>query len=223
MGVIKYNINGSDYLGVFATATDKYALVWDGVGKRDRDVVAKNLDVECIGISIAGSDLVGIFSRGNSNGLILSNMAREDEVREIKEKTGIRVEVLKSDLNTVGNNILANDRIAIVNPEYTRSEMNAIGAILDVEVVGMEIGEFKTVGASNILTNKGIVVNNRSTDAEADRIKEITGFDVIRTTANTGALSIGLSSVANSFGMVVGGSTTGFEMARMLEALDIDS
>jgi translation initiation factor 6 len=224
LGVVKHNINGNDYLGVFATSTDKYALVWEGVSKRDRGTIAENLKVKCIGVSIARSDLIGIFSRGNSNGLVLSNMTEDKEVEAIR-KSGIDIKIgrLDSDLNTVGNNILANDKVAIVNPDYTRNEMNSIGEILDVEVVGAEAGEFKTVGASNILTNKGIVVNNRCTDAEADRIKEITGFDVVRTTANTGALSIGLSAIANSFGIIIGESTTGFEMARMLEALDIDS
>jgi translation initiation factor 6 (eIF-6) len=39
-------------------------------------------------------------------------------------------------------------------------------------------------------------------------------------TANTGSPAIGLSAVANSKGIIVGESTTGYELNRMLESLE---
>ena len=223
LGVIKHNINGSDYVGVFATSTDRYAIAWDGLPERERKMISESLGVECIATQLAGSNLVGILARGNSNGLLLSNMASDSEVERIA-KSGIDIKVgrLMSDLNTVGNNIIVNDKIAIVNPDYSRKEMDEISEILGVDAVGMEFGGFKTVGANNILTNKGMVINNRSTEREEERARELTGFEIVRTTANTGGLNIGLAAFGNSFGALIGESTTGFESARIIEGLGID-
>jgi len=92
--------------------------------------------------------------------------------------------------------------------------------VLGVEVVRLKVGGFNTVGANNILTNSGLVINNRASDGDKAELDRITGFDSIRTTANTGALSIGLTVVANSVGVVAGEETTGFELNRIVEALE---
>ena len=84
----------------------------------------------------------------------------------------------------------------------------------------MQIGGYKTVGANNILTNKGLVINNKATDLEQKEWEEKTGFKTIRTTANTGSLAIGLSVVANTKGVVAGESTTGFELNRIIQGLE---
>ena len=82
------------------------------------------------------------------------------------------------------------------------------------------IGGFRTVGANNILTNSGLVINNRATDLEQKEWEGMTGFKTIRTTANTGGLAVGLSVVVNSKGVVAGESTTGFELNRIIQGLE---
>ena len=42
------------------------------------------------------------------------------------------------------------------------------------------------------------------------------------TTANTGSLSIGLAVIANSKGVVIGNSTTGFEIVRIVNGLNLE-
>ena len=141
----------------------------------------------------------------------------------LKEQSlDINISVLESGLNAVGNNILANDKIAIVNPDFDAVAVQSISDALGVETVKDEIGGFKTVGANNILTNRGLVITNNATDAQKAKVDRITGFNSISTTANTGALSLGLSVVANSKGIVVGDSTTGFELARIMEGLELN-
>jgi translation initiation factor 6 len=87
-------------------------------------------------------------------------------------------------------------------------------------VVKSQIGGFRTVGANNILTNVGLVINNRATDLEQKEWEKLTGFGTIRTTANTGALAVGLAVVANSKGVVAGEETTGFELNRIVQGLE---
>ena len=182
------------------------------------------LGVKVVHLSSNGSDMAGIYARGNSNGIVVSNITRDYEFTALKKQFdgGENVCLLKSDMNAIGNNILVNDRIAIVNPDYDDSSVHEIGDALGVETVRLDTGRFKTVGANNILTNKGIAINNRSTDEEKEEIERITGFKPVMTTANTGGLGIGIGTISNSNGLVVGDSTTGFELTRIMDALDIE-
>jgi translation initiation factor 6 len=164
---------------------------------------------------------VGLFSKANSNGIILSNLTLDEEVEALKRhRLGINIGVLESDLNAIGSNILANDRIAIINPDYSQKDAKDIGDVLGVEVVRAQIDGFKTVGANNILTNKGLVINNKAMDEEKAEWDKLTGFDSVRSTANTGTLSVGLSAIANSSGIIAGDNTTGYELARIVDALE---
>ncbi len=222
MGVGKLNIKGSSYLGAYATATDKNVFIGRGVTHHALNAVCAALDVKPIEFSIADTDMIGVFARANSNGIVLSGMIEEREVAELKRQSDINICVLKSSLNAVGNNILANDRVAIVNPDYDSVAAKAIGDALGVEVLREIIGGFKTTGASNILTNKGLIINNRATDQQKEKVDKATGFQSESSTANTGSLSIGLGVLANSNGIVAGDETTGYELARIMQALELN-
>jgi translation initiation factor 6 len=221
MDAAKCRVKGSDYTGVFCTASDRLVFAPFDLTSKERSILSATLHAEIIEISLGESNLVGLFARANSNGIIVSNLASEMEVSEIKGKAkGLNVEVLHSDINAIGSNILANDKIAIVNEEYDHRATKQISDVLGVEVIRSIIGGFRTVGANNILTNRGLVINNRATDLEQKEWETMTGFKSIRTTANTGSLAVGLASVTNSTGVVAGEETTGFELNRIVQGLD---
>ncbi len=223
MRAAKYVIRGSDCIGAFAAATEKYAFAGPGITKGDRATLANTLKAEVVELSISNSNLVGIFARANSRGMLISNLVTERELSYLKGlDLNIEVCVLDDPLNAVGNNIIANDRIAVVNPDYGKLSVKAIGDALGVEVVRGSTGGFKTVGANNIMTNRGVVVNNYCTDKEKAKVDRETGFSSVRATANTGSLGVGIAVVANSHGVVAGSNTTGFELARILEGLNIE-
>ncbi len=223
MAAIRYTLFGSEYIGAYASATEKYVFTGRSMPENARKRISSALNAEQVTLSIGSSDIIGIFMRANSNGILLSNLASKDEVEAIKKLgLGINVGVLDSILNAVGNNILANDKLAFVNPEYDAKAIKYIADILDVEVFPMEIGAFHVLGSSNILTNKGMAINNHATDSEKKHVDKLTGFDSLRATANFGSLGIGLSVIANSHGAVVGGNTSGYEFANILNALNIN-
>jgi translation initiation factor 6 len=223
MSTILYRIKNSDYVGVFATASDRYVFLGSGIEEKDKQRISDALGVESGDRPVSSSDLVGLFARANSNGIILSNLVETGEIERLESlKLGINIGIIDSGLNTVGNNIIANDKIAVVNPDYDSSVMAQIGDILGVEVVKSQLPLFKTIGASNIFTNRGMVINNRSSDTEKAEMERISKSVSVRTTANSGSIYVGLSAIANSKGIVAGKSTTGFEMQRLTEGLDIE-
>jgi len=220
MNAAKYAINGSDCVGAFALATDRYVFAGSGITESSKRYLASVLGVEVLGMSIGGMDFVGMLMRANSNGMLISNLVTDREMEAVRAmKLDMNIKRFDSPLNAVGNNILANDKIAIVNPEYSNGDMSIIQDVLGVEVISKTVGSFKTVGANDILTNKGLVINNHVSDEEKKKLDDETGFDSVRSTANMGSLGIGIAVVANSNGALIGDTTTGYEFSRIVDGL----
>lgn len=223
MGSVKYSIKGSGYVGVFATATDSLVFTGSGLTDNNKKILSETLGARIVEISVSGSDLVGLFARANSNGIVVSSLMMDDEVEVLKRMNlGINIGVIESDLNAIGSNVLCNDKIAIVNSDYSPEAIRQIGDTLGVEVISAKIGGFRTVGANNVLTNTGLVVSNRCTDQEKERMENWCGFRSERTTANTGSLYVGLSVIADSRAVVAGDDTTGYELQRIMDGLNLD-
>ena len=219
MPIAKVNIYGIDYIGAFAISTDSFAILGGLSETKEVAFIKENLEVDVARLTVNGSTLAGIYAAANSNAILLPDMLYSGELKTLREQLpNVRIGVLDTDLNAVRNNVLVNDKVAIVNPEFGKKEVNSIKDILDVEIIRMSIGGFETVGANNILTNGGMVANNRATDSEIERLKEIFG-NVSQSTANTGSVSIGLCTVANTKGMLAGQTTTGYELANISDGL----
>ncbi len=218
--IIRASINGSSYVGAFCATNDEIAIISSAATRNDAALIEKALGVETVMTSIGGSYLVGIYTAINSNGVLLPKGVESAEIDKIRSaRKGLNIGIVDSDLNAIGNNIIANDRIAFVNPDYGNEEIKNIEEILGVEAIRAHFGNFPTVGANNIMTNKGFVINNRALEEEEAYVEKIASLNVDRSTANLGSLYIGLSAVANSKGLVAGSETSGFELARIANAL----
>ncbi|MDE1855471.1 MAG: translation initiation factor IF-6 [Candidatus Micrarchaeota archaeon] len=223
MGIEKLEILGNEYIGAWVTATDRFFLMGNEVSRGEERILKEALGVEGFRARISGTGFVGIYAAMNSNGVLLPYGTEDHELAELKlQLHGFNVEILHTDYNALRNNILVNDKLAVVNPSYGKNEEKAIADALQVEVVKAAVGGFSTVGANNIMTNKGLVINNRATEQEKEMLEEMVGMKSEQSTANLGSVSIGLCTVANSKGLVVGDTTTGFELSRIAEALNID-
>lgn len=222
MGIAKTSLYGNDYIGAFSVTNDNITLVGGNPGGSGKTIIRENLKTRIVETLINGSDLLGIYSVMNSKALVVPEMAYRSEVDRLRtELPELEVHAFKTDLNAVRNNILVNDRIAVINPHFSAKEAKEIEEMLGVEAVRMSIGGFETVGANNILTNKGIVMNNRVSEEEETRLRDLFK-SVSQSTANLGSVSIGLCTVANSSGVVAGNSTTGYELANICEGLTLE-
>ncbi len=220
MGFAKFAIDGNDFVGAFGRATDGFLLMGNNVSEGKKQAMEEILGVRAFRISIFGSYLVGIYVAANSRGILLPDFTSDSEIEALRRALpSVRVDVLDGDLNALGNNILANDRIAFVNPRFSKNQVAKIREVLGVEVFQTSTGGFDTIGANNIMTNKGIVFNNRIEDDEKDEIERFSGLKGEQSTANFGYVSIGICSIANSSGTIAGQATTGIEAARIASNL----
>ena len=93
-------------------------------------------------VTLAGTSLVGVFTAGNSNCLLLPPICFEEEL-EALDKLGIKYEVIQTKLTAIGNNILANDNGALINPDFEASAVKQIKEALKVPVKEATIGGYQ--------------------------------------------------------------------------------
>lgn len=217
MTLEQLDIYGNPFIGVYCRANETHLLHPPGIEKRTVKRMADTLGVEPMRVTVGGSTLVGALLVMNSNGIVVSNMVDADELRGLKKEYNIVRSPER--LNACGNNILCNDRAAVVHPGYTKRAVKRFGDALGVEVERGIIAGIKTVGSAAIAVNKGVLCHPKSTQDDLERLRGLFKVNVQIGTANYGSAMVGACMLANTKGAVVGTTSTGIELGRIEDAL----
>lgn len=213
------DLNGNPYLGVFCAVNENYALVPNIISKKEVLKVERALDVKAIKTTIDGSPIIGALLVINSSGAIVPEFINDEEIRNLKKH--FNVVKLPGKLNATGNNILVNDKAALVHQKLTKKSMKIIQDSLDVEVLKGTIAGIKTVGSAAIATNKGVLCHPKANEEDILDLKNLFKIDVKIGTVNYGMPLIGAGLIANSKGAITGTNTTGVELNRIEDALGL--
>lgn len=213
------NIFGNSYIGVYCKVSEDFAFIPKNLTKAEKKLIEETLKVEVIEFSISGTSILGSLIALNRNGMITTDFVSEEELKFLKKK--IDVAIINSQLNAVGNNILTNDKKALVNFQYDEESKKLISETLNVEVLEGSIAGMKTVGMCAVATNKGILCHPKIREDELKRLKEFFSLPINIGTINYGMPLIGAGVIANSKGGIAGTLTTGIELGRIEEALKI--
>jgi len=213
----KASIEGSDFIGVYCAANDEIAVLTQIASDDVAKIIEKTLGVEVHRTLLGSSPLVGSLMVLNSTGAVITDFASEEDVPFLFNDYNVLF--IADEINAVGNDIIANDRAAMIHEEFDRKTEKLIEDVLGVEVVRGRIGGIPTVGSAAVVTNKGMLVHPNVSEEEAKELEEIFHVEVYVGTANFGSPYVGSCIVANSKGAVVGEKTTPIEMGRIEEAL----
>jgi translation initiation factor 6 len=156
-------------------------------------------------------NFIGLFTAGNSNGVIVPELAAGITL-------DIQVNVIKSRSTCLGNLVLCNDTGAIVSPLLKKNAPD-ISKALGVPVEIGTIAGLNIVGSCGLSTNKGCLVHPGITKEEAQLIEKVLGVSVEKGTLNRGSPYVGACAIANSKGALVSQLTMPAELLRIEEAL----
>ena len=214
----KTSYYGNSWIGMFACTNNEHTFVPVDSDQKFLDALKGNLQTECTKISIAGSNILGLYIVMNSTGLVVPNVVEEKEV-ELLKKTGLNVYVSEDIHNANGNNIVVNDKGGIISQRISREEIKKIEDVMGVEMIPLSIAKYSTVGSVCITTNKGFLAHYACTD---DGMKVIES--ALKVPGNKGTMNmvvgfVSLGVIANEKSYVVGELTTAFEMGRLEESL----
>ncbi len=218
MPVTKRNLMKNPNIGLFMFATDVFCLVPDYVREKDVEEVAEILGVDVIPTRVAGTSLIGAFVSGNSKGVIVPWIVREEEVRNLKEH-GIEVFVVKDRVTALGNLVAANDRGALISQSISMRAAKEIAEFLDVDYVRRNVAGMEVVGAAVIATNKGFLGHPSIGEEELKLLGKLFDVPGDTTTVNFGDPFVRTGIVANSKGVIVGEDTSPVELLKIESVL----
>jgi translation initiation factor 6 len=215
------SIVGSASIGVYSLANEEIVIIPKLVPLEKAAQTAEWLKVKLVHTSIGGSVLAGALACANSNGILLSIFAREEELAAIKSSFEGNVTVMETKKTAYGNLVLANDHGAVVDPRFKESEIKQISETLGVEAVPCEIAGLPYVGSLAVATNKGVLAHPLLKDEERKVLESVFKVPVDVGTVNCGVPYVGTGLICNSHAAVAGSLTSGPEMFIIGNALDV--
>jgi translation initiation factor 6 len=221
LGLHLIDIYRSPNIGIFMRCNDRFLLVPKGLAQTKSDKLCDSLRVAAVPASIGESRLLGVLTSMNSNGMLVSRLAEDVEINEIKAATGMNVSRLESKLTAVGNLVVANDRRALVSPVLDARAISQVRDVLGTEVERTPIGEYHQVGSFVVTTNNGAAVYPGLDEKEVERLGAMLGVDAYPTSVNSGVPYVASGLVANSKNAVAGTQTTGPELVFITRALGV--
>ncbi len=221
MAVYLSSIVGSASIGVYSLANDRFVVIPQMVPLKKAERTAEWLKVKLVHTSIGGSVLAGALACANSNGILLPNSVREEELAVIKAKFDGNITVMETKKTAYGNLVLANDHGALIDPRFKGHQIKQISETLGVDAVTGEIAGLPYVGSLAVATNKGILAHPLLKNEERKVLESVFNVPVDVGTVNCGIPYVGTGLIGNSRVAVAGSLTTGPEMFIIGNALDV--
>jgi len=213
------SVGGSPYIGVYCAGSEELALVPATTPRSVQIAVAEALDAEPVPLMLGGATILGALVALNRSGAVVAGFATDAELRPLTAR--LRVARLREKHNAAGNNILANDRAALVHPGLSQAAIRLIEDTLTVEVLRGSVAGVETVGSCCLVTNQGVLCHPKTSEAERQQLAELFHTPVLAATLNYGTPWLGACAIANSKGATVGETTTPIELGKLEEGLGL--
>jgi len=212
---------GSASIGVYSLATESIVMIPRMVPQQKAREFADWLQVKLAYTSISGSVLAGALACANSNGMLLPNSIREEELSQIRSVFDGNITIMETKKTAYGNLVLANDKGAVVDPRFKDADLKKIADTLGVEVFPGEIAGLPYVGSLAVATNKGVLAHPLLKEEERKVLEQAFKVPIDVGTINCGIPYVGTGLIGNSHAAVAGSMTTGPEMFIIGNALDV--
>jgi len=209
MDIQRYDYRGNSNTGFYATVTNEQAIIPPEFNSSDvfqAEEVAETY--------IARTRLVGLFTAGNSNCILIPGTVTDREKQNLDE-SNIDYEVIDTEDTALGNMILANDKGALIS-EHLEKEKETIEDALEVPVKVGKIAGISNPGVCGIANGFGAVLHREASEEEAKIVKDILDLEKVDIgTTNGGSPFVGAGALVNDKGILVSENTTGPEVGRI--------
>lgn len=221
MGLYRIDVYRCPSIGVFLRANDSFVLAPKGLTSTKTNKLSSLLGVKPIKVSISGLRLIGPLVAMNNKGILVSRLAEDDEIEEIRNETGLPVERIFTKYTSIGNLVVANDHGAIVSSTFSSDDVKKISDVLGVQSHPANIASYYQVGSIVAATNTGVVVHPNTSEEEITIIHDMLKVNVEPATINCGIPFVSSGIVANSRNAIVGTLTSGPELLILSRILKV--
>jgi len=210
------NFNGDPNIGLYGFANDKYCFLGIEPLGKILEKIKSTLKVEIKISTVGGTELAGIFSAGNKNGMALTKIIEDYEFKKLRDLFDLNFEVIESKETAIGNLIVCNDKGCLIS-EKLKKFKKQISDALDCEIEIGTVAKLDIIGSVAIASNKGCLCHREAREDEMKKIEEILKVKVDVGTVSYGSPFIKAGIIVNSKGILFSEQTTGAELGRISE------
>ncbi len=221
MAIHLARLGESPSIGAYSRTTDSFVMIPKQIPLKKAERFATWLGAKLIHTTIGSSSLIGALVCANSNGMLLPNYVRAEELETLRSSFKGEIAVTETRKTAYGNIVLANDHGAVVDPRMKDDTIKLVSATLGVEAVRAEIAGLPYVGSLAVATNKGALAHPLLKDSEKEVLERVLGVPVDVGTVNCGVPYVGGGLICNCRTAVAGSLTTGPEIFIIGNALDV--
>ena len=204
-------------LGLRGFATEKCCFLGITPKKKLSRGIRKILGVPIAHSAVLDTEFAGIFLAGNSSGLLLPRIAEDYSIMEIEKAAG-NIMFIDSEFTSLGNLILINDYGIVLSP-FLKRHKKEIEKFFSLPCEITKIAGSNVVGTLAFATNKGCIISPKAKESEIKIIEKSLNVPANKGTVGFGSPFPGAGIIANSRGVVVSESTSGFEAGVIMESL----
>lgn len=211
------HFNGSSEIGAYSLLTNNYMIIGASKTPYLTEIVQDLVDVPIIETTINSISTVGSLTQGNKYGLLIPTTTHDHEMAIIRHliPEHVRLRRMEERLNALGNIIVCNDYVCVVNPEIDNESVEIIENVLNVPVHKMCIGNNELVGTYAVMNNQGMMVESGVKEDELLKLSQLFKIRVVAGTVNMGKPSIGGGIVVNDRIGFCGKETTNPEIGAL--------
>ncbi|KAJ3218486.1 Eukaryotic translation initiation factor 6 [Dinochytrium kinnereticum] len=207
----------SNDIGVFSRLTNSYCLVAIGGSENFYSVFESELAdvIPVVHTSIAGTRIIGRFTVGNRNGLLVPNTTTDQELQHLRNSLPdpVKIQRIEERLSALGNVVACNDYVALVHPDVDRETEEIISDVLGVEVFRQTVAGNVLVGSFCSFSNQGGLVHPKTSIEDQDELSSLLQIPLVAGTVNRGSDLIGAGLVVNDWTAFAGLDTTSTELS----------
>jgi len=213
------DILGHQQVGVYISVVGDVLFLPRTLDKDSVQEFEHAFDLEAHQFLVGGSALLGSLIRGNRKGIAVADIASQDDLDELSSFGD--VVVMESGVNAAGNLMECNDKGALVSPTIPTEGAELISEVLGVKVARTEIAGHKTVGSMVVANNKGVLTHPDVKTNEVQVIESTLEVPAMVGTVTFGSPFVGAGCVATDSHALAGSGSTGPELNRIEDALDL--
>ncbi len=221
--ILKLDFHGDPNVGMHGLATDRFCLVGRCATEAQINEIESVLGVPVIQAGLYGTDFVGLFAIATSEKVLISDVIYDSELKSLAEKLkkiGVDVDVISTEHTALGNNILINGRSGIISKVFDKKAVEHIKkAFPNVKFEQYDISGLSIPGSLGVVTQTGGIFSPNISEANIKKIENLFGFEIGLGTVNLGNPFVSSGIIANSNGVIVGSSSSGYELSRIFESL----
>ena len=224
MALLQKDLFNSPYSGVFCATNDLVTLVPPGIPDDDMEAISEALGTKVEVITIGGSSVLGTLIAMNNKGILVSNLITTLELEKLEEITAaldLNLGVLSERSNAIGNNFLLNDSGGFCNERLSKQSKVESEKIFEVDITSQSLNGMDTLGMIGCANTKGGLCHPEISDNEKEVMEKVLKVPVMEGTVNFGMPLVGAGIISSSKGAICGRQSTGVELGRIEEALNL--